>query len=189
MERLPRESLVAALRAHGLRFLAGGASAPPQLSPRELIGQLAAHTEPRLRAALTALFLLHPDWASELVRALEQMEHTARIELQARYMAAVYLQRLWRTRLQFYHLAATPLPDLFSRDLGLPSAEERFGKTGLGALANWQAQQTRQPFNYLASYYHTFELLLGQLRAEAHSRELSTFDRSVAHRTVLAPTG
>jgi hypothetical protein len=68
------------------------------LTPPELIAGLAAHSDPRLRVSLTPVFLVHPESATWVPRVLEQLDPAAVVELQARYMAAVYLQRLWRTR-------------------------------------------------------------------------------------------
>jgi hypothetical protein len=168
MERADeRGSLVAALRAHGIRFLAGG-DGESELTPPELSAALAKHPDPRLHLALTAVFLLHPEWAAWVPEVVRQLDAAAAVELQARYMAAVYLQRLWRTRLRYYVRDFKLLPDLYSQELGLPPSDERYGKVGLVALAEWHAQYSAYPFNRLASYYKAADLLLGQLRAEAN---------------------
>ncbi len=172
-----RDSLVAALEEYGIRFLMGGDGIPSALariSPDELIAKLAAHQDPRLRMALTALFLLHPEWASYVPEIAERLNGAALIELKARYMAAVYLQRMWRTRLRYYLGDYILLPDLFSAELGLPLPDERYGKTGLYALADWHQRHSRYPFNRLGSYNKALELLIGQLRAKAHQHEFAT---------------
>lgn len=172
-----RERLAAALREYGIRFLAGGDEAradATRLSPTALIAGLASHPDPRLHLALTALFLLHPDWAAYVVGVVATLDDAAAVELKARYMAAVYLQRLWRTRLGFYLGDFQTLPDLYSRELGLPPVDKRFGKTGLVALAEWHARHSEYPFNRLASYQKALELLVGQLRAEARHNEFTT---------------
>ena len=175
MEQISRERLVAALRAEGIRFLAG-ADISDDLPPRELIMGLASHSDPRLRSALTALFLAHPEFAAEVARVLSIVDHSAAIELQARYMAAVYLQRLWRTRLSYYLGDYATLPDLFSRAMGLPRPDEHFGKLGLVELAEWHAQHAeRTPaFNWLAAYQKIAEQYFGQLHAEAQTNEHAT---------------
>jgi len=172
-----KDRLVAALYEHGIHFLVGGEGIPAALariSSLDIIIALAADPDPRLRLALTSLFLLHPEYAQEVRRALGSLDGTARLELQARYMAAVYLQRMWRTRLGYYLSDFQLLPDLFSAELGLPKPDERFGKTGLLALAEWHSRQSPIPFNRLASYNKAADLLFGQLRAEAHRHELAT---------------
>ncbi|MBI4785703.1 MAG: hypothetical protein HY782_01475 [Chloroflexi bacterium] len=169
-----RDRLVAALAQNGIRFLAGGGAEANHLSPAELIASLARHLDPRLHLALTSLFLLHPDWAIYVPSIAATLDGAALVELQARYMAAVYLQRRWRTRLGYYLDDFPLLPDLYGRALGLPSPDERFGKTGLVALADWHAQRSAYPFNRLASYHKSAELLFGQLIAEARHHELAT---------------
>lgn len=171
-----REQLVDALADHGIRFLVGGNGDQFPILPLDLIASLATQQDSRLRMALTSLFLLHPDWASQVRDVARKLDHSALIELQSRYMAAVYLQRMWRTRLGYYLGDFQLLPDLFSAELGLPSADERFGKTGLLALAEWHSRQLPIPFNRLASYNKAADLLFGQLRVEAHRHELATAD-------------
>jgi hypothetical protein len=176
-----REQLVAGLAESGIRFLAGGEAEARHVSPKELIAGLARHPDPRLRSALTALLLLHPDWSMYVPSISETLKGAALVELQARYMAAVYLQCMWRTRLSFYLGDFQMLPDLYARALGLPSPEDRFGKTGLVALADWHAQHSAYPFNRLAEYGKSADLLFGQLIAEARHHELATTSGSLAH--------
>ncbi len=81
-------------------------------------------------------------------------------------MAAVYLQRHWKTSLGFYLDNTTPLPDLYSQQLGLPPADEYFGKTGLHELADAWKARSPYPFNRLASLNQTIDLFFEQLRIE-----------------------
>ena len=171
MEEISHERLIAALRAQGIRYLADGADISGDLSARDLIAGLASHSDPRLRSALTPLFFAHPEFATEVPRILPIVDSSAAIELQARYMAAVYLQHFWRTRLSYYLGDYAALPDLFSRDMALPLPDEHFGKLGLAALAEWHAEHSTGKFNRLASYQKTVEQFIGQLRAEAHPHE------------------
>ncbi|HIC88862.1 MAG TPA: hypothetical protein EYP04_05625 [Anaerolineae bacterium] len=83
---------------------------------------------------------------------IQKLPPAARVELKALYTAAVYLQRLWRTRLGFYLGNYSELPDRFSNDLGLPSPAERHGKVGLYAPAEWHAKHSDYPVNRLSSY-------------------------------------
>jgi hypothetical protein len=171
-----REQLVSALADEGVRFLAGGDDTVPRarIAAKDLIGAIVADPDPRLRLALTALFLLHPEYHAFVPDFASQLGGSAKIELQARYQAAVYLQRLWKTRLGYYLSDDQFLPDYFSRELGLPPPEERFGKTGLIALAELHARQSDFPYNHQASYQKSLELLIGQLKAEGHRLEFAT---------------
>lgn len=167
------DQLVAKLRESGVRYLTptdARLDETQSVNTLNLIRQLAENNDPRLRHSLIGLFILHPDWADLAKPLAASLQGTARIELIAHYMAAVYLQCMWRTRLGFY-LDVQLLPDLFSAQLGLPSPEIRFGKTGLHALANWHAEQTNPAFNHLSSYEHVMDLLFDQLEREALTHE------------------
>jgi hypothetical protein len=169
-----RDMLVAALRERGIRYLApsdpqaGDAAA---LAPQELIADLAAQTDTRLRLSLIPLFILYPEWSDLVPRAAAQLDGPVQTELMACYTAAVYLQRQWNIRLGLYLPAVSALPDWFSERMGLPSPEERHGKVGLHALADWHAAHSPYPFNWLASYQRVMEQLFDQLKQEARQRE------------------
>lgn len=143
------------------------------MTPAALITGLASHRDPRLHLALTALFLLHPDWSACVPDLVAALAGSARAELQARYMAAVYLQRFWKTRLGFYLGQFPALPDFYSHELGLPPADVRYGKPGLIELAEWHARHSAFPFNRLASYHKAADLLFGQWHAEARQNEFA----------------
>ncbi len=168
-----RESLVAQLHELGVRYLTPSAARVDEaqrLTRGGLIARLAAHPDPRLRRALIALFILHPEAADKAHDLALTLDAPARVELIAHYLAAVYLQRMWQTRLGFYRPICL-LPDLFSAQQGLPSPAERFGQTGLRALAHWHAAQTMLPYNYLASYEAVMNLLFEQLKQESTQHE------------------
>jgi hypothetical protein len=168
---VPREALIAALRERGVDYLLSEEAASRPLSDDDLIASLAAHDDARLRSALTALFLLHPELAGRVPALVERLEPLARVELQARYMAAVYLQRFWRTRLEIYHLQRPTLPDLFSTRLGLPPADEMYGKPGLQALAEWHQRQRPVTYNRRVEYELVIEHLIASLKMRARPHE------------------
>lgn len=161
---MDRETLVAALRDRGVDYLVSEEARGEPISDDLLIASLAGHDDARLRSALTALFLLHPELANGLPPLLERLEPLARSELQARYMAAVYLQRFWRTRLEIYNLSTPDLPDLFSAQLGLPAADEMYGKPGLQALAEWHQRQRPVTYNRRVEYELVIEHLIASLK-------------------------
>ena len=86
-------------------------------------------------------------------------------------MAAVYMQRHWKSRLGLYLDDMILLPDLFSRQMGLPPPQERFGKTGLYRLADaWQARSTF-PFARLEALNKTIDLFFEQLKLEKANQQ------------------
>jgi hypothetical protein len=169
---ISRDALVEHLRKYGITFLAGGEEMGERtgLSIDDLIVSLTVCEDPRLRLALIPLFILHPETALNVTSLIGRLPEAAAIELQTFYTAAVYLQRLWWTRLHFYRRDMEMLPDLYSQALGLPPADERHGKVGLYALADWHACRSIYPFNRLASYQKVMNLLFEQLKLEASRR-------------------
>jgi hypothetical protein len=163
-----RETLVAQLGQQGVTYLAPSDAVAREAIPSEdalLVALLEQH-DSRLRLALIHLLIRHPDLAGRVSHLVDQLDPTLAVELKTLYMAAVYLQRLWKTRLGFYLDTTTLLPDLFSQQLALPPADERFGKTGLYDLAEaWQAR-SRYPYDRLAALHNTMDLFFEQLKLE-----------------------
>lgn len=155
-----RETLVAALRERGIAYLAPGDAKSTEAitSDEDLILALVEANDVRLHLALVTLFIRHPQLANCIPTLIKKIPSSQVLELQTLYMAAVYLQRLWATRLSFYLDNITLLPDLYSHQLNLPSADERFGKAGLHALAEQWTARSSHFFNRLASLNKTMEL-------------------------------
>jgi hypothetical protein len=177
------DALVDALRGYGVRHLSGGTQdarpgararggqSPPEAAP--LVARLALSPEPRLRRALVPLFLVHPELAGDVREVAGELPGTARDALVRAYVAAVYLQRLWWTRLRRYLGDQPLLPPYWIDELGLPPPEDRFGRVGLAALAE---REGRRQAHRADPYAKAAQSLFGQLLAE----------RAVAHR--LQPT-
>jgi len=155
------ERLVAAVRERGVCFLAPSDAqpGPEPIGDLELLACLASHDQPRLRLALAALFILHPELAGQL-EALE-VPAAAQTELRTQYTAAACLQRMWSIRLGFYLEKFDLLPDRYSTALSLPPVDAHYGKLCLHTLA------ARQPFDQLPAYDSLMSLLFAQLKAEA----------------------
>ena len=171
MDKL-RETLVAELRERGVTYLApsDAVATEPIPSTDGLLVALLDQPDSRLQLALIPLLLRHPELASRVPLLVTEIEPRLAIELQTLYMAAVYLQRLWKTRLGFYLDTSILLPDLFSRQMALPPADERFGKTGLVDLTDVWKARSRYPFDRLAALNNTIDLFFAQLKIEkAHA--------------------
>lgn len=168
----PRETLVAELRRRGITFLApSDARSPHTLSDPDLIVAVLEQPDTRLHLALVTLFIRRPYLAQVVSDLVEIVPPSLALELQTLYMAAVYLQRLWATRLALYLGPLPTLPDLYSSSLKLPPADERFGKTGLHALAEAWAARSTYPFNRLASLNKFMDLFFEQLKLESSTYE------------------
>ena len=161
------DTLVAALRMRDVDYLSPSDAQGRPLLDETLIASLAAHDNPRLIQALIALFMRHPELAPRVPPLRAQLPPAARVELLAHYMAAVYLQSMWRIRLDHYLPPTPDLPDYFSAELGLPDALDLYGKAGLYALAEWHSAQAPGRANHLSEYMGVAELLLADIQLKA----------------------
>ena len=132
---------------------------------RDLLRDLACSRDPRIRAALIALWLARPDTAQAVPAVLRQIEaaapRTAR-RLRWSYQAAVYLQREWRHTIPLFtgEPCRAELPDLFGAELGLPGPDDLHGRAGLMELADLErAADPRAPYDPGATYESAVELL------------------------------
>jgi hypothetical protein len=166
---ITRDDLVAGLHARGLCYLAPTPHGDEKsLTDDELIAGIAHADDARLRFALAGLFLLRPDLAARAIAVEPHLPEAARQELRKQYVAAVYLQRLWRThlRLQF---GETPLiPARFIEEMDLPSPDVMHGELGLRTLCE------RSPYNDWSSYQQVIDLLSSQPCPGRDIIELST---------------
>ena len=166
--RFQRETLVGALREMGVSYLvpSDAVSEPALACPETLLRALLRQPDSRLQLAIVPLFLRNPTLASCVPLLVARLDANLSLELRTLYMAAAYLQRHWQSRLGLYLDDMSMLPDLFSEQMGLPSPEERFGKTGLYELADaWQARSTF-PFARLEALNRTIDLFFEQLKLE-----------------------
>lgn len=163
-----RETLIAELRERGIAYLApSDAKATEVISCEEdLITALLNQPDSRLQLALVTLFIRQPNLAEYVPTLVKKAPRAQSLELQMLYMAAVYLQRLWLTRLSFYLENISLLPDLYSHQLKFPPADERFGKAGLHTLAEVWSARSPYPFNRLASLNKIMDLFFEQLKME-----------------------
>ncbi|MBI3958855.1 MAG: hypothetical protein HY328_08600 [Chloroflexi bacterium] len=163
-----RETLVAELRERGVAYLApsDALSVDPPPTDEALLLALLDQPDSRLRMGLVPLLIRHPALAGDVERLAARLDPSLRLQLQTYYQAAVYLQRLWRSRLGFYLDTSSLLPDLYSAEMGLPPAHERHGKVGLYELADAWQTRSPYPFDRLAEMNQTIEHFFGQLTLE-----------------------
>jgi hypothetical protein len=162
------EALVATLAQLDIRHLRITASAKPLAKgPDFLIAALAQHPSPRLREALIPLFLRHPQFSSLVPEIEATLSPTARITLRHFYTAAVYLQQLWRGKIEMYLGSLPTLPDYFGQsEWNLPAPTEHYGEAGLRCLAEHFRVKTGD--NWLSAYQSAMSLFLNQLQLEAN---------------------
>jgi hypothetical protein len=150
-----RDDLVAALHARDVCYLAPTPHGDEKsLSDDELILGLARTKDARLRFALAALLLIHPELAERVAHLAEHNE--AQTELRKHYLAAMYLQRMWRTRLRMTFGESPLIPERFTHEMNLPAAEAMNGELGLFRLTE------NSLFNDWSSYEQVIELICEQ---------------------------
>lgn len=143
------EILVAELECLGIRYLSRQTDyvAEQARPPANLLADLVRQPSARVREAVIAVLLTHPEYSDAIPEALAHLAPDEQLRLRLFYTAAVLLQ-------QQYASALSPsvagrwqwLPDLFSAELGVsPPGEprERLGRLGqehrrrTKAIANW----------------------------------------------------
>jgi|GEM_PF-844539 len=161
----PRDQVVAALHQRGVCYLAPSPQGDePPLTDDELIMALAMSQDGRLTFALAGLLLVHPELAARVADLVETRTGPAGAEgpewawdeLRKQYLAAMYLQRLWRTRLRLVFGELPLIPERFVERLSLPKPDIMFGEMGLRALTDLS------PFNDWSSYQQVVDMICEQ---------------------------
>jgi hypothetical protein len=114
-ELAEEERLVAQLRLLGIRYLSRQTSLQPDKvrPPEALLADLVRQPSARVRAAVIAVLLSHPEYAEALPAALEQLGPTERLTFQSFCVAAMLLQQEHADRLRpFVTRRWQWLPDL-----------------------------------------------------------------------------
>ena len=158
------DTLTTALNSLGVFHLAPRrvrrSGLPP--TPRELFDALWRADEPRLHQAAVVLLLTHPELAPEAHAAIEWLTGTARDRAMRRYVAAVALQRMARTRIML-DLGPQPLlPPAYLDELALPPLDAEFGRRTLLALA--AAEEERYGYDAWATYRTLLDHFLAAIR-------------------------
>ncbi len=165
-EQPSADELISALNALGVHFLIG-AESPPEtvLPPATLFAALAEQEDARLRLAIIPLLLYRPELARAVPEALSLLAEPAQTRFKFFYTAAVLLQEEYAVPLEKLARQQVRLPDLFSRELSIPSRgrpDARLKRLGerhravSGVAANW-----------IGTYHHGAKRLIRRLEWEA----------------------
>ncbi len=176
------DQIVEALQQQGVLYLTGGSGWDQPVAPasdlqpetlqesQTLLRVLAGSRHARLRDAVIALLLLHPDYAgsAQTLLAGGSLSPAAHNVLQSRLIAAACLQRLWRFTLSIYRPGQPLIPADVVEGTGLPSPDEDYGRPCFRALIEGLATGEPFPFNYGAEFARVADLVLADLIAEAN---------------------
>jgi hypothetical protein len=169
--------LIALLQRQGISYLMGS-DTPLNVEDVEivrLIQRLAGCNYPLVENASISLFILHPDYASSVVTALQTSESDIAENIAVLALAALYLQQWWFFRLTFALGRLPSFPDepfvSLWEERRLPSPSSGYGLQGLLALQEYQQRRYGVPLNFLDDWQNQINHLLAQ--EEAQRRDLT----------------
>ena len=162
------EKLVAELGLLGIRYLSR--QSPYQAShvrpPEILLADLVRQPSARVRAAVIAVLLSHPEYAEAMPAALKRLRPSERLTLESFYTAAVLLQQEYAHRLQSFLATRWEwLPALFSAELGLP--DKGTPRERLILLGHRHRHRTKAAVNWVGTYEQVVHKLLRHWEREA----------------------
>ena len=129
--------------------------------PVTLLASLAEQDESRLRLGIIPLLLRHPDWATLVPQAVQQVSPRRRDVLKLYYTAALLLQQKYAARLEQSLGVFAPLTDWYSDELGVPVRGDPDAR--LRILARKQRERSGLLLNWLGTYEHAAERFVRQL--------------------------
>jgi hypothetical protein len=164
------ERIVAELGLLGIRYLSRRipVQAEQVRPPDMLLADLVRQPSARVRAAVIAVLLAHPEYAVAVPAALRRLKSSERLTLQLFYTAAVLLQQEHTEHLRRFAVDQR-LPDQFSMELGLPQSAPLHER--LVALGRQHRQRTQAHVNWTGTYESVVQHLLRSWELEARWRQ------------------
>ena len=169
-QSIEEEELVAELRLLGIRYLSRQVSyeATSVRPPEALLADLVRQPSARVRAAVIAVLLSHPEYADAIPAALARLGPDERLTLRSFYLAAMLLQREHEDRLRAFQVPQWRwLPELAQAmgDLGLPA--EGAPGVKLAALGKEHQRRAKVTVNWTGTYQQVVDQLLRQWELES----------------------
>ncbi len=145
------ERLVAELELLGIRYLSRRTPEPADSvrPPETLLADLMRQPSARVRSAVIAVLLAHPDMAEAVPAALANLTPAAAQSLRFFYTAAVLLQQQYAARLHALGMHQT-LPQRYAIDVVV--APGTTGREQLASLGRLHRQQTGIAVNWAGTY-------------------------------------
>ena len=163
---LPANQLIGELNRIGVKFVVGEVSPKilNSISPRKLMAGLTTHNDARIRLALIPVLLLHPEYAIDVLDALELLDDSKKVNFKLYYTAAHLLQLAYCNQLKDLIGTCQVIPDYFSEDLNIP--KEGTSQDRLRHLAERHREITNMSVNWLGTYHHAAKRLLTRMQKE-----------------------
>lgn len=159
------EQIVGELARLGVGYLSRqGNESFPRRAPEDLLVELVRQPSSRVRTALIALFLAHPEYAAHVSEVLPRLADYETLSFKFFYTAAVLLQQKYPHRLRaFLGVRWRELPDFFSVELGVRGATP---VARLQALGRIHARQTGVQLNWAGTYQNAAHHLIRRWEME-----------------------
>ena len=175
------DTLAAALARLDVSFImSNGRASGAYLAnhPATLLASLSAQADARLRMAIIPLLMRHPQLAALVPRAVRNVLPHRRKILKIYYTAAMLLQQKYAAPLAELFGPLTPLPDLYSRELGVP--QDSAAEMRLKALAAKHSETSGLALNWVGTYEHAAERFVkhAQKKREWAQLQPTTFKSS-----------
>lgn len=151
---------ITALQQWGVPFLSAPSRACSDFHTfdlPDLLAYLIQSASPRLKLAVTAFFIVHPEEAPAALETLSLLPENSKPLFKYYYSAALYLQSLWKTQLARF--GEEWLPDYFSKELGFPGPSLLQARLGLLAVEEKLQEWIHEPYHYQASFDSLIQLL------------------------------
>ena len=171
--------LIEILHLKGVHYLIGDGTTlsaeEKQIDPVSLIRRLAACNYPLVESAAIGLFILHPELAPAVVKALHSSEGETTEKIAVLTLATLYLQQWWLFRLAFAlgRLPSFPEAPFMTlwEERHLPPPAQGYGLDGLLALQEYEQQRYGLPLNVRHDWQNQINHLIDQ--EQARNRYLS----------------
>lgn len=166
-ERREEDRIVAELELLGVSYLSRLTSSHSRSirPPDSLLADLVRQPSARVREAVIAVLLSHPEFAAAVPAALVKLPPSEQLTLRVFYMAAVLLQQEHADRLRA--LLTTqwqPLPDLYTDELELSNQGSL--RDRLARLGQTHRQLSGTAINWVGTYENVARLFLHRLEIE-----------------------
>ena len=162
------EQVVSDLAALGINYLSreSYSSMDTVRPPEQLLADLIRQPSARVRQAVIALLLSHPEYAESVPVALKNLTPDQQLTLKIFYTAAVWLQQEHMQRLKsFVGSRWRLLPDLFSTEFGPQSVD--LPSEHLAWLGHAHRRKTNMAVNWVGTYENVAEKLVRSWEAQA----------------------
>lgn len=167
------DQFVAELHQLGITYLSNRPITHPKSprSPEQMLADSIKQPSSRVRTAVIALFLLHPDYAAYVPTALGRLNENQRQLLKLFYTAAVHLQRQYQSDLiTILDSELIWLPDLFGEDLGISSTLSP--RDAIQQLGIRHQELTHSLTNWSGTYKNVVHHLIRYKQREAQWNQL-----------------